>query len=73
MLNNYPVPLSISLISIQELSPTSDASLTHSLMNIHESMLDEFKDEAKFNQLGLSDEQREAWIMVSQLNTHMIQ
>ena len=34
-------------------------------MNIHESLLDEFKDEAKFNQLGLTDEQKEAWIMVS--------
>ena len=49
----------------QELSPTTDANLTRSLMNIHESLLDEFKDEAKFNQLGLTDEQKEAWIMVS--------
>ena len=54
-----------NLHSFQELSPTTDANLTRSLMNIHESLLDEFKDEAKFNQLGLTDEQKEAWIMVS--------
>ena len=51
--------------ALQELSPTSDANLTHSLMNIHESLLDEFKDENKLTQLALSDEQKEAWIMVS--------
>ena len=56
-MNNMP--------SSQELSPTTDANLTRSLMNIHESLLDEFKDEAKFNQLGLTDEEKEAWIMVS--------
>ena len=50
---------------LQELSPTSDANLTHSLMNIHESLLDEFKDESKFTQLALTDEQKEAWVMVS--------
>lgn len=54
-----------NMSSSQELSPTTDANLTRSLMNIHESLLDEFKDEAKFNQLGLSDEEKEAWIMVS--------
>lgn len=34
-------------------------------MNIHESLLDEFKDESKFTQLALTDEQKGAWIMVS--------
>ena len=33
-------------------------------MNIHESMLHEFKDEQKFKQLGLRAEQIDAWIMV---------
>ena len=33
-------------------------------MNIHESLLDEFKDEQKLKQLDLSQEQLEAWIMV---------
>ena len=36
----------------------------HSLMNIHESQLDEFSDEQKFKQLNLSPEQQEAWIQV---------
>ena len=55
--------------ALQELSPTSDANLTRSLMNIHECLLDEFKDEQKFKQLALSDQQKEAWIMVSHRNT----
>ena len=54
-------------LTLQELSPTSDANLTHSLMNIHESLLDEFKEESKLTQLALTDEQKEAWIMVSTL------
>ncbi len=32
-------------------------------MNIHESQLDEFKDEQAFKQLNLPPEQIEAWIM----------
>ncbi len=32
-------------------------------MNIHESMLDEFKDEQKLKQLALTPEQMDAWIM----------
>ena len=36
-------------------------------MNIHESLLDEFKEESKLTQLALTDEQKEAWIMVSVL------
>lgn len=47
----------------KELSPTSNANLTKGLMNIHESLLDEFKDEQQLK--NLSDEQKEAWIMVS--------
>ena len=47
----------------KELSPTSDASMTNGLMNIHESMLDEFKDEQTVKEL--SSDQKEAWIMVS--------
>ena len=49
--------------ALQELSPTSDINLVRSLMNIHEAMMDEFKDEAKMKQL--SDEQVEAFIMGS--------
>ena len=49
---------------MQELSPTTDANQARSLMNIHESLLDEFKDEQKLKQLDLSQEQLEAWIMV---------
>lgn len=45
----------------KELSPTSDANMTHSLMNIHESLMDEFKDEQKLK--ALSSEQKEAWLM----------
>lgn len=33
-------------------------------MNIHESQLDEFRDEQKLKQLNLSEEQQEAWIQV---------
>ena len=33
-------------------------------MNIHESLMDEWKDEQKFKQLALTPEQVEAWIMV---------
>jgi hypothetical protein len=36
-------------------------------MNIHESQLDEFRDEQKFKQLNLSEEQQEAWIQVELL------
>ena len=46
----------------KELSPTSDANMTHSLMNIHESLMDEFKDEQKLK--AMSSEQKEAWLMV---------
>ena len=52
----------------QELSPTSDANLTRSLMNIQECLLDEFKDVQKFEKLALSVEEQEAWIMV---RTHL--
>ncbi len=51
----------------KELSPTSDASMTNGLMNIHESMLDEFKDEQMVNEL--SSDQKEAWIMVCVLHS----
>lgn len=47
----------------KELSPTSNANLARSLMNIHECMMDEFKDEQKAK--TISDEQKEAWLMVS--------
>ena len=47
----------------KELSPTSDSNLVKSLMNIHESMMDELTDENKYKQC--SPEQVEAWIMVS--------
>ena len=47
----------------KELSPTSNANLTRSLMNIHECLMDEFKDEQKSK--GISDEQKHAWLMVS--------
>ena len=48
----------------QELSPTTNTNMSRSLMNIHESMLDEFKDEQTLKQLELSHEHEEAWIMV---------
>lgn len=54
----------------KELSPTSNANMTKSLMNIHESLLDEFKDEQKVKEL--SSDQKEAWIMVS-INMYCIQ
>ncbi len=49
---------------MQELSQTTDANLVHSVMNIHESQLDEFKDEQAFQKLNLSAKQVESWIMV---------
>lgn len=52
----------------KELSPTTDANLTRGLMSIHESLMDEFKDEQKCK--ALSDEQKEAWLMV-QLNIEL--
>ncbi len=48
----------------QELSQTTDANLVHSLMNIHESQLDEFKDELTFQKLTLTPDEVESWIMV---------
>ena len=48
----------------QELSPTNDANLVKSLMNIHESQLDEFMDEQQFKVLELSTDQVDSWIMV---------
>ena len=49
---------------MQELTPTSDTNLARSLMNIHESLLDELMDEQKSK--ALSQQQIEAWIMVRQ-------
>ena len=49
--------------NFKELSPTSDANLTKSLMNIHECLMGEFKDEQTIKNMPL--EQQEAWIMVS--------
>ena len=46
----------------KELAPTSDANMTNGLMNIHESSLDEFKDEQVVKEL--SSDQKESWIMV---------
>ena len=52
--------------TLQELSPTSDANLVRSLMNLCECQMDEFKDEQKFKQL--TPEQVEAWIMVGRVS-----
>ena len=51
----------------KELAPTSDANMARGLMNIHESMLDEFKDEQTVK--SLSSDQKEAWIMVNMTTT----
>ena len=67
-----PSPLSFLLslpsfsFPLQELSPTSDANLVRSLMNLCECQMDEFKDEQKFKQL--TPEQVEAWIMVGRVS-----
>jgi dynein heavy chain len=46
----------------KELSPTSNTNLARSLMNIHECLMDDFKDEQAIK--SISDEQKEAWLMV---------
>jgi dynein heavy chain len=45
----------------KELSPTSNTNLARSLMNIHECLMDDFKDEQAIK--SISDEQKEAWLM----------
>ncbi|XP_033097643.1 dynein heavy chain 7, axonemal-like isoform X2 [Anneissia japonica] len=51
---NRSVPAMLQFIrkgGVKELSPTSDANLVKSLMNLMDSLMDEFKDEATFNKL----------------------
>jgi dynein heavy chain len=58
------VPASVDFVrkaGFKELSPTSDINLTRSLMNIHECLMDEFRDESKFKHL--TPEQVESWLM----------
>ena len=47
---------------VKELSPTTDSNLVHALMSLIDCQIDEFKDEAKINQL----EEREiiTWLEV---------
>ncbi len=40
-------------------------------MNIHESQLDEFKDEQVFQKLNLSAKEVESWIKVRTYNIHV--
>ena len=46
----------------KELSPTNDANLVKSLMNLMDSLLDEFHDEATFKELN--EREVAAWLEV---------
>ncbi|KAJ6652606.1 hypothetical protein lerEdw1_011258 [Lerista edwardsae] len=51
------VPLSVEFVRkcTKELSPTTDTNLVRSLMNLMDSMMDEFANEAKFKNIGDRD------------------
>jgi hypothetical protein len=55
----------IVILTLQELSPTSDTALVKSLMNLMDSLMDEFKDEAKISQM--EDRETMSWLEVSAL------
>lgn len=50
----------------KELAPTSNANVARGLMNIHECLMDDYKDEQKAK--TISDEQKESWLLVSILS-----
>lgn len=50
--------------TLQELSPTSDTALVKSLMNLMDSLMEEFQDEAKITQM--EDREIMSWLEVSQ-------
>ena len=49
-------------VSMQELSPTTDANLVVSLMNLIDCLSDEFRDEAKASQM--EDREINSWLEV---------
>lgn len=49
--------------TLQELSPTSDTALVKSLMNLMDSLMEEFQDEAKITQM--EDREIMSWLEVS--------
>lgn len=51
--------------TLQELSPTSDTALVKSLMNLMDSLMEEFQDEAKITQM--EDREIMSWLEVSQI------
>lgn len=53
---------SLNIFSLKELSPTSDANLVKSLMNLMDTLLDEFHNEAQFKELN--EREVAAWLEV---------
>lgn len=57
----------VRILSLQELSPTSDTALVKSLMNLMDSLMEEFQEEAKISQM--EDRETMSWLEVSTINT----
>lgn len=55
--------------TLQELSPTSDTALVKSLMNLMDSLMEEFQDEAKITQM--EDREIMSWLEVSQIECQL--
>ena len=57
----------VRTLSFQELSPTSDTALVKSLMNLMDTLMEEFQEEAKISQM--EDRETMSWLEVSTINT----